>query len=85
LDALLDNLDIDFAEEWRDDRYFLGWLTNCQDYHGEALDEVVKLRDFLLAEGFRGGEIIDMTDEDFERFIEVDQTQELLEEAINSL
>jgi hypothetical protein len=82
----LDELDINFAEEWTSGNCdILGWFTNCQDDHGDAKEQVVLLRDFLLTEGFRGGEITEMTHAEHEKFANNDQTQARLEAAIRAL
>jgi hypothetical protein len=84
--ALLDDLDIDFAEEWPSfDADLFGWLTNCHELHGDPLVEVRRVRDFLLDEGFRGGEIVEIPYEQFLDMAKHTHTQAELVAVLNEL
>jgi hypothetical protein len=86
LDALMDDLDIDYAEEWPSfDADLFGWLTNCHELHGDPLVEVQRVRDFLLDEGFRGGEIVEIPYEEFLAMAKHTHTQAELEAALATL
>ena len=86
LDALMDDLDIDYAEEWPSfDADLFGWLTNNHEDHGDPLAEVKRVRDFFLSEGFRGGEIVEIP---YDHFIELainTHTYAELEAVLNAL
>lgn len=66
LDELMDDLNIMFAEDWTTGNADLfGWLTNEHQDYGDPVEEVKRVRDFLQ-EGFRGGDFVEMTGEEFE-------------------
>lgn len=86
LTALLDSLDINFAEDWPcGDCDLFGWLTNCHDEHGDPLKEVERVRDFFLQEGFRGGQITEMPGDEYDLFVENNHAQALLENELARL
>lgn len=86
LTTLIDSLDINYAEEWPSgDCDLFGWLTNCHDEHGDPLKEVERVRDFFLQEGFRGGQITEMTGDEHEVFVENNHAQALLENELARL
>ncbi|WP_274644531.1 hypothetical protein [Pseudomonas serbica] len=86
LDELMDDLDIDYPEEWPSfDADLFGWLTNNHELHGDPLEEVRRVRDFLLDEGFRGGEIVEIPYKQFLAMAAHTHTQADLEAVLNAL
>lgn len=63
----------------------LGWTTYSQEKHGDALEQMEILRDFFLKEGCEGGEIVEMSEAQYEEFCANDKTGIRYENALNSL
>lgn len=86
LDELMDDLNIMFAEDWTTGNAdMFGWLTNEHQDYGEPVEEVKRVRDFFLQEGFRGGDIVEMTGEEFEARAKQTNLMLELEEALERL
>lgn len=86
LEELLDDLEIMFAEDWTTgDADLFGWLTNEQQDYGNPVVEVKRVRDFFLVEGFRGGEIVEMTGDEFKARAKHTHTRLELEKALEVL
>lgn len=88
-DRLVDmvrGLDIHFAVDWPvGNATSFGWLTNCHDEREDPLLIVQKVRDFFLAEGFSGGGIQELTEEEWATLEDNDDTNLKLLAAIAAL
>lgn len=63
----------------------LGWTTYSQEKYGDALEQMETLRDFFLKEGCDGGEIIEMSQAQYQKFCTNDKTGIQYENALDSL
>jgi hypothetical protein len=52
-----------------------GWSTYSQERYGDPLIEVQRLKEFFLAEGFEGGEIVEMGAAQYDAYAHTDRTQ----------
>jgi len=89
LEDCLDELDVAVCDaSYFPDACSLGWSTYGQEKHGDALDQMVLLRDFFSKEGCTGGEIVEPGDQQYLAFYTSDKTgaryQRALDEPQNS-
>lgn len=84
LDNLFDDeLEI-FGEPWETNSFdIFGWLTHDQDEDDDPLPVVQQVRDFFLKEGFRGGEITELSHDEFEQ-IALEIHAQSLEAVLNA-
>jgi hypothetical protein len=72
-----------YGEDWETGNFDLfGWLTHDLDREDDTLLVVEKVRDFFLKEGFRGGDIIQMTEKAFDQMAAECKTHVQLEAAL---
>lgn len=80
-----DDIEI-FGEDWETSNLDLfGWLTHDLDEDEDPLPVVEKVRDFFLKEGFLGGEIVEMTNDEFDKMAEECTSYSELEAALLAL
>jgi hypothetical protein len=83
---MLSDLDVVVSDiSFCPDACTIGWSSYDQDQYGDALEQVHKVRDFFLSEGCSGGEIVEMSREEFQTFTLQDKTGRRYETAFSEL